>query len=167
MNATVLARGPSLLRCTPDDVLEGPVLAINAAIEHRCIPAQFWVCLDEPSNAYPAIADNPEPWRPNPAPVLVTRQGAAAYWARVPTAGMFVHDGRYKWSIILALWHAQKIGATRVRVLGADMEGRNYAYGPPGGFVPHERWKAERAALARAGTELANCGVAVEFGRGD
>jgi hypothetical protein len=186
MNVNVLGRAPSLASVTPADLLDGPVLAINGAVMHRPVPADYLVSCDAPD----WLGDAALPC----APVVVTRASSRHRWAeRFPALERVTYDGPVRlakclpwatrldggqdgpgqparggwdhWSMLLALYHAYQRGARRIRFGGVSMRGDGYAYSERRvdyKLGPEQRWARERREVATAMTELAEHG-GVEF----
>lgn len=165
MNHNILGRAPSLQSVTPADLLDGPVSAINGAVFHRAIPADYWVGCDAPH------------WckeDPPGTPVVVTLGSNREHWERrFPHLKRMTYDGDslrtgraipwatgvdwQHWSILLALHHAGTQGAKRIRFGGVSMKGDAYAYSEKrvdNKVGPEKRWMRERRELAQAMTEL-------------
>lgn len=157
---TILARGPSLWDCTQADVLDGPVVAVNGAIYHHAIPADYLASVDEPERWVDHNACNP-PWGANPMPEGVAvrllkwtafrrRTGITAHPFPGGNGGgadiaMMIGDKRrdlnyHRWTTLLAIGWARWGGAKRIRLLGADMQGESRAYGCGGRILTEQRW---------------------------
>ena len=178
---TIMGRGPSLLRCTQADALDGPVVAVNGAVYHHAIHTDYLVGLDYPEqwldpvpgvpwgDAAPApevVTSNAKKWIPFVQRTGVTlRPFPGGHGGNGEVAGLIGDKRRIvvytRWSILLALGWARFGGAKRIRLLGVDMEGDQRAYGG-GNRIHFERWATkegpdfEKALLAceAAGVEV-------------
>lgn len=180
---TILARGPSLRACTMEDVLPGSrVIAVNGAIYHHAIPADYWIGLDDVSQSLDPDLGEP-PWGPNPPPRCVTKNGncwddwhklAVRYGIAVPLKLSGSHGelqraigdkgqrGKYgRWSVLYAVAFARMNGAKRIRILGMDMTGNARAYGK-GRPIHDGRWADEAKDVAATFAECADAGVLIE-----
>lgn len=184
---TVLCRGPSLVRVLPRDILDASrVIAINGAVKHHATPCSHWLGIDRPGRFIDT--SDPRPWGPGPAPTVVTRADRVpewkASWPELDFVAYCDHKPSVRsslpwrssvdwlhYSVLLALHYAAIHGAARrIRILGADMEGIDYAYSDAKielrkkGMTPEQsRWDGERRWLARASEELyKHAGVVVE-----
>lgn len=179
---TILGRGPSLLGCTPEHVLEGShVIALNGAIYHHAIEADYWLAVDNPEAHLDDGGPMP-PWGPNKKPEAVTcdRSGwnsmanklglvvrgfpgagkdNAAICAKIGDARRRVCYGT--WSVTLAIAWARYGGAKEIRILGADMSGTTRAYGKGNTIEAARRWRNEGKALERAREMAAARGIRV------
>jgi hypothetical protein len=179
---TILARGPSLRDCTLEAALPGSrVVAVNGAIYHHAIPADYLASLDAPDSWIdPDIPGLP--WGANRMPEGVTHR--ADRWRRLQAqsgmevrrfpggrggngdVSMLIGDRRRtvpyaKWTVLLAIAWARWGGARRIRVLGADMSGTGRAHGRGTRIAP-KRWVKEGSDFHAAVVAARGVGVDVE-----
>jgi hypothetical protein len=178
VNVNILGRAPSLASVTRASLLDGPVLAINGAVMHKAVPADYLVSCDGPA----WLGDEEIPGEP----VVVTRAANRHTWfdrkghlwlvtyddakrladclpwktrldGRQDQPGTPARGGWDHWSMLLALYHAYRLGATRIRFGGVSMRGDTYAYSERRvdyKLGPEQRWARERREVAQAMTEL-------------
>ena len=169
--ANVLADGPSVLETREEDLLPGPVVAINCSLRMSSfLPIDVWASVDAPSHLWDAVNGH----LGEDVDILSTGNNVQAWADRVdvgrllivePTyleeEGTFLRDERGRKlmmpTIIYVLGYLRKYrNSSHVRIFGADMQGTN---GPLHPFLPFEyandeaatmRWDMERKILARA-----------------
>lgn len=173
-NVNVLCEGPSISSLRADDLLPGPVVAVNHALSlSGDIQVDFWATIDHPKNLWE--------WGQShlhPACRLFTTENNLLFWLELLGSMEAVSERLYalkptfmeatedepaflddngRPALIPTVIHVvswlYQIGVERVRVFGADMRGS----GSPLAFVPFSpveddgwrfRWAAERCFFA-------------------
>lgn len=181
----VLCEGPSILRLRKEDLLHGPVVAVNHALSlegYRGLRVDLW-----------ATSDNPETLRKWSLPF---RRPGLRYWTTDPhlhlwsTQEEIVPQGLLYSveetvmeetasgaltvlpTVFPLLAWLQRVGAEHIRIFGSDMEGSGSPIGHEP-WVPEEecstwntvwgwRWGVERALLAHTIRALRERGVRCE-----
>lgn len=181
----VLAEGPSILQRTPEELLEGPTVAINWAMQlhsWRGFPVDVWSCIDGPKRLW--------------APVAIHAPRHFIIWSKPGHANRFknlmgsrhddvqidlgepLHHTDFPWPTVAGsgLNHGKTIfytiamcvlsGAKHIRLMGCDMTGNGNVFT---GWMPEEqkkdrdRWDAERKWMEETICECASNGVRVEL----
>lgn len=174
----ILARGASAPACAPMDLIPGPLIAINGAIEHPTIVADYWCGVDDPGK-YTDRQKCWPPWKHQPTPPQVVTKEKTAGWDAMP-GDLVVHRVRDMqldlpwgsklhwphWSVNFAIGFAALHGAREIRILGADMIGAGWSLGPVSGVGPDtpgsdNRWERERKDVKNAMLECKANGIDV------
>lgn len=137
--ANVLCEGPSILRVTRQDLLPGPVVAVNHALAlSDRLPVDFWATVDDPK----LLWDWSELHRPEGFK-LFTTENNSTYWLDLLGEEAF-NEKAYAWqptfmehlgtpeqkapvlpTVIPVLAWLSHVGCEHVRLFGCDMTGQN------------------------------------------
>jgi hypothetical protein len=169
VNWNVLSDGPSVSLATRDTLLPGKTLAVNWALRlSERLPVDVWAFVDHPDLLWEIMA----PWRSEELELLVCDNhivevvdlapaSSKIYSAVTPFLG---EDRNAKGqrvllpTIFVALGWLYRIGATHVRVFGADMQGTGtdlatyttLQHKQEEDAGQAHRWKLERGGFAEA-----------------
>lgn len=152
-NWTILCEGPSVLRAKPEDVLDGPVVAVNQAIRlHGTLcKVDVWCCEDGPRET-PGF---------KPPRNVIAWSGSLKIWPwekryNIKCTGdeppRLVGGKRNQNTIFRTIDRCVVRGAKHIRVIGADMNSPEQA----------ERWKDERRLFAGLQAKCRNLGILLE-----
>lgn len=182
---SVLATGPSLRRVRPEDLAEGPVVALNLAVLSP-LPRDFWCCLDGHLKFEQVWGPLKFEQRRRELPLLMCTETAAPHWQALgircwpfpATEAGFRHQNLrasrantfpvFHITILAAISRCVGLGAKRVDVWGCDLAGHEHAYGTDPDKhrtkeVWHGRWAGEQEILATAIKEWEQCGTEVHL----
>lgn len=189
-NWNIISGGASMLQLTKDDLLDGPVVAVNRAIQVsnvRNIKVDIWAAWDDPDRE-PVSPEGNTPWSlyqpyvPDYRLMMwvalehlgawIQRMYMRSAFAVMPGAIFqtgFLPEGKHACktvpTVFLVVEEAIKWGAKRIRLLCADMDGNENPtrLGTNPQPVPWEgRWAYEKDVLAAFQKALPKKGVQFE-----
>lgn len=171
----VLCPGPSAPSIRQQDLLDGPTVAINAAIATD-LPVWCWAMTDNPYNLYESFPQAYQRrdlwfftldcwlWHWERLGVEVTRLfSVEAIQIMLPDANGEMrpvlsrrgHRGGMPTIIKVLGWLVSCLGAREIKILGADMHGKGSPWTPycrwqPSPQEDSDRWELERFLVSRA-----------------
>lgn len=179
--ANVLCEGPSVLEARPEDLLPGPVLAVNHAIAlSSTLPVDCWATVDDPRNLWEwgrehlhrttkllSTENNLPVWHRLIGMRSVNRRlyaSSPVFMEAVPETGegYIGEDGKPPLlpTVVHALGWLRKVGARHVRLFGCDMGGQGSPLSP----IPYREEASEQSNF-RWGVERALIGLSMKHYR--